>query len=81
MLNLTNEQINEIASAKPGEELTRLPLEVAFPILRLIDQQLALGARIEVRDGKICLIGANGEVIARGNGLQELFIEAIFVLC
>lgn len=99
MFNLTTEQINEISSAKPGPELTKAVQKIccsaslAFPILRIIDEELAKGARIEMRgyidmplghgenEAKICLVGADGDVIARGAGIKQLFIETIFVLC
>lgn len=99
MFNLTDEQIAEISSAKPGPELTKAVQKIccsaslAFPILRIVDQQLEAGERIEMRgyidvplghdenEAKICLIGADGKVIARGDGLQEMLVNAVMTLC
>lgn len=87
MISLTDEQVAEISSAKPGPELTEAVRRIccsasmAFPILRIIDQQLAVGRRIEMRDGKTCLIDAKGEIVSMGDGLQELLVSAVMTLC
>jgi hypothetical protein len=52
-----------------------------FPILRIIDSHLKNGALIEMRGDKVCLIRGDGEVIGRGDTLQKLLTELIFVLC
>lgn len=54
---------------------------VDFPILRIIDDYLKNGAKIERQDDYVCLIRADGEIIARGEDLKTLLMEAMFVLC
>lgn len=54
---------------------------VDFPILRIVDKYLRNGATIEMRDDKVCLIRADGEIVGRGDILQGLLTELIFVLC
>ena len=53
-----------------------------FPVLRIIENDyLRNGASVEVRDDKVCLIRADGEIIVEGESLKALLIEAVFVLC
>lgn len=56
--------------------------EIDFPILRIIENEhLRNGAEIKMRDDKVCLVRADGKIVGRGNTLQDLFVELIFLLC
>ena len=54
---------------------------VDFPILDIIDDHLRNGASIEMRDDRVCLIRADGEVVAKGENLKAMLINAVLILC
>lgn len=56
--------------------------DVGFPILRIIENDhLKNGAKIERQDDHVCLIRADGKIVGRGDTLQGLLAELIFILC
>ncbi len=56
--------------------------DIDLPILRIIENEhLRNGAIIEIRNGKVCLIRADGQIVGRGDTLRGLLVELIFVLC
>lgn len=54
---------------------------VDIPILRIVDEYLQAGGRIEKRHGRICLVDKEAEYLAGGNNLKELFENVIFTFC
>ena len=55
--------------------------DVDLPILRIINDYLRNGASIEVRDDKVCLIRADGEILVDGESLVKFFENCIWTLC
>ena len=57
------------------EDLRMIPdsQSIDFPILSIIDRQLKNGASIEIRDDRVCLIRADGEVLGLGEILCRNF--------
>jgi hypothetical protein len=61
--------------------MTERKQDVDFPILKIIDEYLQAGGRIEVRHGRICLVDKNGEYLASGTTMEELSLNCIFTFC
>ena len=56
-------------------------IESNYPVLRLLEDYLRLGAEIKEQDNRWCLFRADGEEIAGGKTLQELLENLIWFAC
>ena len=54
---------------------------VDIPILRIVNEYLQAGGRIEKRHGRICLVDREGEYLCGGDDLKGLFENVIFTFC
>ncbi len=62
-------------------EYVRADQEVDFPILRIVNEYLNRGGRIERQHGRTCLVDKDGEYLAGGDDLKGLFVNAVFTFC
>ena len=57
----------------------KLQESIDFPILRIVDEHLQAGGRIEKRHGRICLVNSEDEYIIGGTTTKEMLENLILL--